>query len=655
VTSHLAYLVLGLGAGAALSLLACGVVITDRASGVVNFAHAAMGMYLAHVFYEFRETGDLVLPIVGLPARVHLLARPTVAAALAIVVLYAAIIGAATYVMIFRRLATAPPLGRVVASIGLFLYLWAMVGLRFPNPPRVRRILPSGAVDVFGQAVFVDRLWAALIAAVVTAALWATYRFTRFGLATTAAAESPKGALLTGLPVQRLALANWVIATVLAALAVIIIAPVNQLDPLSLSLLIVPALAAVLLGGSRSFGWVSLSAFAIGMAQSEIVNLQVSWPSVSGLGLQQGLPFVVILVTLAVRGHGLPERGATTVGRLPASPEPSHVVPTAVALAAIAAFVMAVGGSDWRAALITSCIATIMSLSVVVLTGYVGQISLAPFAFAGVAAFSLAKLSAWDVPFPLAPVIAVAATVALGIAVGIPASRVRGLNLAITTLGAAVAIEQLLFKWRPFVAAGSDGPARPGIGGLDLGISARGSGYPRVAFGLFAIVVATVAAMAVANLRRGPTGLAWLAMRGNERAAAAAGVDVTRAKLAAFAVSAGLAGVGGVMLTYQRGTLSADGFAVFLSLATLAMTYLGGISSVTGAVIAGAIAPLGVLTVLSGQDMTAVSPYAFVINGALLIGAALLYPDGLAGALATGSRRLRSNSRRRLSGLRPTG
>lgn len=634
MTQHLAYLVLGLGAGAALSLLACGVVLTERASGVINFAHAAMGMYLAHAFYEFRETGDLVLPIVGLPARLHLLPRPTVATASVVMLVYAAALGAVVYLVIFRRLTRAPALARVVASIGLFLYLWAMVGLRFADPPPVRRILPSRAVQVFGHPVFQDRLWAAAVAAVVTSLLWATFRWTRFGLATVAAAESRKGAELTGIDSRSLALVNWMLATVLAGVAVVLIAPVNQLDPLNLSLLIVPVLAATLLGGGRSFVAVSAAAFGIGMAQSEIVNLQVSWPALSGLGLPQGLPFVLILASLIVRGRSLPGRGDPGVSRLPASPEPRFVAPAALVVGAVAVVVMLTAGPTWRSAIITSSIAIVISLSVVVLTGYVGQISLAPFAFAGIAAFTLARVSAWDVPFPVAPMIGVAAAGAVGVVVGLPATKVRGLHLAVATLGAAVAIEQLLFKWRPFVDTGADGAPDPTLFGVDLGISARGADYPRSAFGIMTIVVAVAAAVGLANLRRGRSGLAWLAVRSNERAAAAAGIDVVAAKLSAFALSSLLAGIGGVLLTYQRQTLTTDNFAVFLSLATLALTYLAGIASVGGAVLAGALAPLGVFAVISGQDPVRVSPYSFVVNGALLVAAALAAPDGIVGALS---------------------
>jgi len=208
------------------------------------------------------------------------------------------------------------------------------------------------------------------------------------------------------------------------------------------------------------------------------------------------------------------------------------------------------------------------------------------------------------------------------------------MNLAVATLGAAVAIEELLFQWTWFVDTSAGVPALT-LGPLDFSITAQGDAYPAVAFGLFTLVVLAASAVMVANLRRSATGLAWLAVRTNERAAAAAGVDVRGAKLSAFAVSAVLAGVGGVMLAFQRESVSPASFGVFLSLAVLAITYLCGIASVSGALLAGVLAPTGVLAVMAGQDLTKTSPYAFAINGALLMVVAVLAPGGITGLVRT--------------------
>lgn len=634
------YALLGVGTGASLALLALGLVLTNRASGTINFAHAAIGMYLAHVFYELRANGALVLPIVGLPARIQLVvegSQPTIALTFVITLAYAALVGAAIYLVIFRQLRRAPALGRLVASVGLFLYTWAMVGLRFPIAPPAERFLPTGSVQVLGKAVFIDRLVIAALAAVLTAVLFFVYRFTRFGMATNAAADSEKGALLIGLNPDRLAVANWMIATMLAALASVLIAHVTKLDALQMSMLIVPVLAAALLGGFRSFVWVALAGLGIGMAQTELNWVQNTVPAFRGVNLSDTLPFVLIVIALYLTGRSLPTRGDLVDQRLPRAPRPVLVVPVTVLGAALGVVVLMTAGSDWRTAVINSSIAILTSLSVVVLTGFVGQISLAPAAFAGVAAYALTKFADLGVPFPIAPLLAALLAMGLGVIVGIPAVRVRGMSLAIATLGAATAIEKLVLHWSWFTSAGNIA-ADPSIGRLDLSIAAKGDAYPRVAFGIMCVVVVSLCCVAVANLRRGTTGLHWLAVRSNERAAATSGIDVNRAKLVAFALSALLAGLGGALLAYQRRTLSADYFGVFVSLAALAVTYLAGVASMSGAVVAGLLTPLGVITVLTSDDLTKVSPYAYVINGALLVLAAIVLPSGITGAVATAFR-----------------
>ncbi len=629
-----------------IAALGLGVVVTYRSDGVVNLAHAAIGSFLAFAFYEFRETGDLVLPLVGLPNRIPVIPRPTVATALAVIVVYGAAIGLLLHALVFRRLQRAPSLARVVASIGLFLYAWSVIGLEWPLSPNVRPLLPRDNVVVLDRLVGVDRLALAGIVVVATALLWLVSTRTRFGTATTAAAENRKGAVLLGINPDRLAAWNWMLATVSAGLVMVLAAQVISLDPLNNSLLIVPAVAAALLGGFRSYPLVAAAGLGIGMLQSLLLSIQADVDWLPDIGLQQGLPFLIIVVVMAVRGDSLPTRGAVREGRFPAAPEPTGVVPVTVALTAVATGILVWGASDLRAAVITSSIFALFALSVIVLTGFVGQISLASYAFAGVAAFTMVRLSDAGVPFPLAPGLAVVATCGLGVLVGIPAVKVRGLNLAIVTLGAAVAIGELLFKWEWFVGSitATEVP-EPGIGPLDLGISAPGDAYPRAAFGLMCLVVVVVAGLAVANLRRSRTGLRWLAVRANEQAAAAAGIDVGWAKLTAFSVSATLAGAAGTLLAYQRSSISADSFGVFNSLSLLALTFLAGIAVMSGSVVAGVLAPVGVLAIALGQDVGKPSPYQFAISGILLVLVTVLYPDGITGLVRAGGRRLRARGR----------
>jgi ABC-type branched-subunit amino acid transport system permease subunit len=218
------------------------------------------------------------------------------------------------------------------------------------------------------------------------------------------------------------------------------------------------------------------------------------------------------------------------------------------------------------------------------------------------------------------------------------------MNLAIATVAAAVAIEEMVLGWDWFTGGGvgKEVPA-PELFGVDLGIAATGNAFPRAVFGIVCVAVLAVACAAVANLRRGATGLAFLAVRSNERAAAAAGIDVRRVKLLAFGVSSFLAGLGGCLLAYQRQQLSASSFAVFESLALLAMTYLAGIASIAGALVAGAFAKGGLLTVALDQES---SQYTYVVNAVALIAVAVLYPDGVTGAIGS----LWQRARQRLGG-----
>src|SRR5699024_6271625 len=148
-----------------------GLVLTWRASRVVNFAHAAMGTYIAYAYFEFRDKGDLVLPILGLPDRVHLLPTPTLAAALVVALVLGALVGLAVYGLVFRPLRTAPPLARVVASLGVYLYFQEITRLRFPTAgaTAVTRlpVLPEHTVKVLGTGVSANRLLLAVLVLVV--------------------------------------------------------------------------------------------------------------------------------------------------------------------------------------------------------------------------------------------------------------------------------------------------------------------------------------------------------------------------------------------------------------------------------------------------------------------------------------------------------
>ena len=266
--------------------------------------------------------------------------------------------------------------------------------------------------------------------------------------------------------------------------------------------------------------------------------------------------------------------------------------PAAAACTATAAVALVVLPGGLRAGLIQSMITALLCSSLVVLTGYVGQISLAQLAFAGIGGFTFARAGTiLDLPLPVCLAMAGLAAIPLGLLIGIPAVRVRGVQLAVVTLGAAVVVEQFVFN-DPRVTGGFFGaPVKPAsIGGLSLDIQADNpDAYPRVAFGLFVLTVLVFVGCALARLRQTAAGRAMLAVKGNERAAASVGVDVAGVKLQAFVISAAVAGVAGAVIGLQRGTLSADSFGVFGSVGLVAIAYIGGMSRVSGAVVAGVV------------------------------------------------------------------
>jgi ABC-type branched-subunit amino acid transport system ATPase component/ABC-type branched-subunit amino acid transport system permease subunit len=276
-----------------------------------------------------------------------------------------------------------------------------------------------------------------------------------------------------------------------------------------------------------------------------------------------------------------------------------------------------------------------ISLSLVVLTGMVGQVSLAQAAIAGSGGFVVAKIGT-GIPFPLSLFIAGAISAILGVAIGISALRIRGTQLAVVTLAAAVCIESLVFN-NPNISPGSGNSIpSPTLFGLNLGVRS-GSDTATLRFALLVLGIVTILVLIVMNVLRGPTGRQMIAVRDNERAGTSVGIDAAGIKILAFAVSAFLAGVGGALIGYSRNELSPSSFGLFVGIAILAYAYLGGITSISGAIVAGLFAPLGIVYVATQQLIAPhIQDFAsyYVLIGALgLIITPIINPLGIAGTL----------------------
>ena len=629
MSDHLLFLIVGLGAGAAYAALAMALVTTYRGTGVINIAQGAMAMWAAFAYDELRRRGDLVLPA----GRLDLGGGLEVWPALLLGVALASALGLVLHLVVFRPLRSAPPLAKVVASVGVAIALQALVVLRFGTGRRaVPAALPDDPVRLGSLSFSEDRIWCAALVAAIAVGLWAYGRFARAGLATRAAAESERGAILLGWSPDRLAAATWMMAAVTGGAVAMVVAPSVGLDPVSWTLMVVPALACALVGRLTSVGAACAAGLALGALESEITLLSSRdwWPGWAAVGVAHTVPLLAIVAALFLLGRRLPGRGSAAVDPLPPVPTPRVRPPIVAALVVTGVAALLLTEGSYRFGVITSMIVALMALSLVVLTGFVGQISLAQAAFAGSAGFVLSKIGT-GLPFPLSLVAAALAATALGLLVAVPALRVRGVQLAVVTLAAGVAIEQFVFRNPRLSATGGNLVPDAQLFGVDLAVR-RGAELARWQFGALVLVVLTLAALAVANLARSGTGRALLAVRANERAAASVGVDVAAVKLVAFGLSAFLAGLGGALIGYSRGQISADSFGVSVSLTLLAFAYLGGITSVGGALVAGALAPLGIGYVVLDRT-TGIGEHYLLVSGILLVTTAVLNPGGIVGTV----------------------
>ncbi|MDX6393538.1 MAG: hypothetical protein QOJ73_4601 [Streptosporangiaceae bacterium] len=641
MSTYLLFFLLGLGGGSVYAILGLGLVLKYRSAGVVDFAQGAVAMYGAYVFLGLRTTGVLELPWIVLPHQLTLSSRGLPAAgALAITLVYGAILGLVLYLLVYRPLLRAAPLTKVCASVGVMLALQAIAVLNFGTTPKsAPSVLPSGSFLLAGIIVPVNQLYLAAIVIILAAALAIAYRYSHFGLATRAGAENDVGAALVGLSANRIAAQNWVLATMLAMLSGVLISPISSIDPTSYTLFVVPALGAALIGRFSSFGITAAAGLLLGVAQSEIVKLQVVFTWLPQQGLGDGVPFLLILVVMTLSAERMRSRGLQGTWHNPAIGRPARPVATAVLTLAAGLVAMFVLDGSNRFALMASVVAVCLCLSLVVLTGYVGQVSLAQMSFAGIGAFMLSHLSSnWGIPFPFSLLLAAATAVPVGILIGLPALRVRGVNLAVITLAAAAAMDALVFNptWFSGGLAGRN-VKPPTLFGLDLGVAAGGS-YPNVTFGVLLLLIVTLVGLSVARLRNSATGRMLIAVRSNERAAAAAGIRVAPAKLFAFALSAFIAGLAGGLLGYLQGNVSAPTFAVFTSLSLLAIAYVAGIGRIAGAVIAGLMFSSNGFMVNFLNEHLSIGQYQTIVAGIALALTAIKNPDGVASELANAAR-----------------
>ncbi|MFF8806710.1 ABC transporter permease subunit [Streptomyces omiyaensis] len=499
----------GLAVGGAAALTGIGLIVTHRATGVLNLAHGAVAMVCA---YALRQL-------------VVVWGWPLWPAALVTLLVLAPALGLLLDRGVFRPLARsgADPARTLVASTGVFVLL---VGAAV--------LLWGGGARDDAPVLLGDDPWLQLAAVPAVACLvTAVTRWTRFGRELRAVVDNRPLAVLAGVDADRIAAAGWAFGAFTAGLTGVLLAPYVRLDPYGLPLLVVEVMAVAVIARMRSLPVAIGAALAVGVTQAQLTRLHPEgWaePLVRAVGANL---FVIALLVAALVLPGIGGKGGDV---LPPAPRAGRVPPGVWALAAGCLLLPpAVAGPDLRTAVRVPALAIVL-LSLVVVTGRAGQIALGQAAYAGLGALFTALLAAAGLPVLAALALAVPLTGAAGLLTAWPAIRRHGLALALATLAVGVAVSRLVLT-QPYATAGLAAPARPAGFTTDR------------AYYLLELLLLAAALLLVAALRRGRTGRALVALRDHEPAAEAAGVAATAHKLLAFALAAALAGLGGGLLT----------------------------------------------------------------------------------------------------------
>jgi branched-chain amino acid transport system permease protein len=644
VDSYIEFAVLGLSSSAIYIGLALGLITIYRCTGVINFAQGAMAMWAAYVYAALRADGRLILPI----GHIDLGGPMGLAPALIIGLVMSLLLGLIVQGLIFRPLRSAPTLAKVVASVAVMLTVQALAKLRFGETTvQVAALLPAGNVTIGSLVLNKGDLILAASALVLCVLMALFFRRTTIGLATRASSMDEQAVSLMGFSPTLLSAVAWSLAGLISSVVVVFAAPSTGLNADSYTLYVVPALAILLIARFEKLWVIALAGIVLGAFQAVITLLssKTYWPTWGQTGLQDAVPFVVIVITLFVMGRRLPARGSLDSASLPDVRLPSIKPVPLVAPLVVMVILLLVTTGSYRYGVITSIAMSLLALSYVIVTGYLGQISLAQISFAGAGGFVLSKATtSWHVPFPFSLLLSALVAGVFGVVVAVPAFRIRGAQLAIVTLAAGVAIQTFVFS-NPSLTQVSGNPiSSPTIFGANLEVQS-GRDIARLSFGFMVLVVAVVFIGIFIVAARSSLGRAWLAVRSNERAAASAGVNVRSVKLIGFALSAFMAGGAGALIGYSRGQMSVDSFTITIGLLLMASTYLGGITSINGALIAGLLSPLGLVYVFLDNEIN-FGQYYNLTAGLALIVTTILNPDGIASKTYDQYRWIRSKLQR---------
>jgi branched-chain amino acid transport system permease protein len=560
MSEFLSFVVVGVVTGSIYAVTASGLVVTYNATGVFNFAHGAVGMFLAYLYWQCWQ-GWGWNPLVSL-ALVLLVAAPAFALAVERV-LMRPLYGSALSTMI-------------VVTLGLFLVLYGVTSTVWDQT--ITRNLPNwfegDQVGVFGVNLTYEDLITLGCAVGVALALTALFRWTRMGVAMRAVVDDPTLASLTGARTNRIAGFAWIIGFMLAGLAGILLAPGTGMSIQILSELVIFGYAAAIVGRLRSLPLTFLGAMILGVSYSMAVGYL---PANYLNDVTTALPMGLLIVTLLLLPQDKLATGRVVRLRPPRVASLRMTLVGAATVVAVSA-VLSVLVTGFNLYTVGQALTIgLAALSLVLLSGYGGQMWLCQFTFMGMGSWAMTRVGGGG--SVLGVLAAVGLCAAAGGILAIPALRLRGLYMALTTLAFAVLMDNLFFTNGSFFPSGTVTVGRPDIFGMHF-VTNR-------SFVVLIAVVFALCLIGVGALRRGRFGRRLVAMSDSQAACATVGMSITRTKLTVFVLAGGMAGLAGALYGGMSGIVSAAQFSFVYSLVLFVGVTLAGITILSGSVQAG--------------------------------------------------------------------
>ena len=559
------YIVVGLFVGAIYALAAMGIVLTYKTVGIFNFAYGAIAMFCAFTFSQLRDVDHLSqwysLPIVlfGVAPLVGLLLE-----------------------RLFRPLTSAPAEIQIVVSLGVLAFFQALVPILYGGEARgLHSIFPTSTFKI-GSTLHVgyDQLATLLLAIGLGFGLWLLLRRTKFGMATRAVVDNRDLSALAGVRAETVSRVAWVVSCVFAGLVGILLSSVETLDVYSLVLLVIFAFAPAVLGKLVSLPL----AFVGGMVMGVVMSILTKYASHTTIAdIQTAFPYAALFALLV--GYGKRLKEVRSSFRPLRSPPPRPISGSSFAAGAVllvAAIILPnlISGPQLSDVTLGVIFASI-GLTLIVLTGWAGQISLAQFSFVGIGALSVGHLAgAHGSGFFAAAILGALIAIPVGVVLGLPSLRLSGLYLALATMAFQLIMDSLVF---PNLGGGYTGMSipRPRLGPWSF---ASTTSFYYLCLGMLAVY-----AIGASILRRGPIGRRLQMINDSPLAASTLGVSLTLTKLATFAVCGAAAAFAGALFAAGRQTISPNDLSFQLSLELLLLVVLGGRSLVGGALVAGTV------------------------------------------------------------------